>query len=106
MTAWNINRVVVSKWNNPFLMFLVVLSVAQLTNVQDVISETTLSRSTNVKNVCKRKHVSVYLSRCWFLTGGVFVVLLCGLSLAIVVAMLEFCWNSRKNAQTDRVSVY
>ncbi|XP_043212610.1 glutamate receptor ionotropic, kainate 2-like [Amphibalanus amphitrite] len=37
--------------------------------------------------------------------GGVFVVLLCGLSLAIVVAMLEFCWNSRKNAQTDRQSL-
>ncbi|XP_046392460.1 glutamate receptor ionotropic, kainate 2 isoform X3 [Ischnura elegans] len=36
--------------------------------------------------------------------GGVFVVLLCGLALAIVVAILEFCWNSRKNAQTDRQS--
>lgn len=35
--------------------------------------------------------------------GGVFVVLLCGLALAIIVAVLEFCWNSRKNAQTDRV---
>lgn len=38
--------------------------------------------------------------------GGVFVVLLCGLALAIVVAILEFCWNSRKNAQTDRVSIF
>ena len=28
--------------------------------------------------------------------GGVFVVLLCGLALAIMVAILEFCWNSRK----------
>ncbi|XP_068222545.1 glutamate receptor ionotropic, kainate 2-like [Palaemon carinicauda] len=36
--------------------------------------------------------------------GGVFVVLLCGLALAIVVAILEFCWNSKKNAQTDRYS--
>lgn len=36
--------------------------------------------------------------------GGVFVVLLCGLALAIIVAILEFCWNSKKNAQTDRVS--
>lgn len=36
--------------------------------------------------------------------GGVFVVLLCGLALAILVAILEFCWNSKKNAQTDRVS--
>ncbi|CAL4124820.1 unnamed protein product, partial [Meganyctiphanes norvegica] len=34
--------------------------------------------------------------------GGVFVVLMCGLALAIVVAILEFCWNSRKNSQTDR----
>lgn len=37
--------------------------------------------------------------------GGVFVVLLCGLALAILVAILEFCWNSKKNAQTDRVSL-
>ncbi|KAL0110184.1 hypothetical protein PUN28_013673 [Cardiocondyla obscurior] len=34
--------------------------------------------------------------------GGVFVVLLCGLALAILVAILEFCWNSKKNAQSDR----
>ncbi|XP_044767119.1 glutamate receptor ionotropic, kainate 2 [Coccinella septempunctata] len=37
--------------------------------------------------------------------GGVFVVLLCGLALAIFVAVLEFCWNSRKNAQNDRQSL-
>lgn len=37
--------------------------------------------------------------------GGVFVVLLCGLAIAIVVAMLEFCWNSKKNAQTDKQSL-
>ncbi|GFG33916.1 hypothetical protein Cfor_07160, partial [Coptotermes formosanus] len=37
--------------------------------------------------------------------GGVFVVLLCGLALAIVVAILEFCWNSKKNAQSDRQSL-
>lgn len=36
--------------------------------------------------------------------GGVFVVLICGLALAIVVAILEFCWNSKKNAQNDRQS--
>ncbi|XP_034937984.1 glutamate receptor ionotropic, kainate 2 [Chelonus insularis] len=34
--------------------------------------------------------------------GGVFVVLLCGLALAILVAILEFCWNSKKNSQPDR----
>merc|ERR1719150_1952386 len=33
--------------------------------------------------------------------GGVFVVLLCGLSLAVI----EFCWNSRKNAQSDHQSL-
>lgn len=37
--------------------------------------------------------------------GGVFVVLLCGLAFAILVAILEFCWNSKKNAQTDRQSL-
>ncbi|XP_076672090.1 glutamate receptor ionotropic, kainate 2 isoform X3 [Andrena cerasifolii] len=34
--------------------------------------------------------------------GGVFVVLLCGLALAILVAILEFCWNSKKNTQSER----
>lgn len=33
------------------------------------------------------------------------MVLLCGLAVAILVAILEFCWNSRKNAQTDRQSL-
>ncbi|KAL5288900.1 GRIK1 family protein [Megaselia abdita] len=37
--------------------------------------------------------------------GGVFVVLLCGLALAVVVAILEFCWNSKKNSQVDRQSL-
>ncbi len=37
--------------------------------------------------------------------GGVFVVLLCGLSVAIIVAVLEFCWNSRKNALSDHQSL-
>lgn len=37
--------------------------------------------------------------------GGVFVVLLCGLAFAILVAILEFCWNSKKNAQTERQSL-
>ena len=37
--------------------------------------------------------------------GGVFVVLLCGLALAIIVAVLEFCWNSRKNSQIDHQSL-
>ncbi|KAK6633919.1 hypothetical protein RUM44_004526 [Polyplax serrata] len=34
--------------------------------------------------------------------GGVFVVLLCGLALAVIVAILEFCWNSKKNARMDQ----
>lgn len=37
------------------------------------------------------------------ITGGVFVVLLCGLAMAIVVAILEFCWNSKRNAQQEKV---
>jgi hypothetical protein len=31
--------------------------------------------------------------------------LLCGLAFAILVAILEFCWNSKKNAQNDRQSL-
>lgn len=30
---------------------------------------------------------------------------MCGLALAILVAILEFCWNSKKNAHTDRQSL-
>lgn len=33
------------------------------------------------------------------------MVLLCGLAFAILVAILEFCWNSKKNAQNDRQSL-
>ncbi|XP_026332011.1 glutamate receptor ionotropic, kainate 2-like [Hyposmocoma kahamanoa] len=38
-------------------------------------------------------------------TRGVFVTLLCGLVLAIVVAILEFCWNTKKNASQGRQSL-
>ncbi|ROT68013.1 hypothetical protein C7M84_013868, partial [Penaeus vannamei] len=34
--------------------------------------------------------------------GGVFVVLLCGLAFAVLIAILEFCWNAKRNAQIDR----
>ncbi|EDV34857.2 uncharacterized protein Dana_GF15914, isoform B [Drosophila ananassae] len=37
--------------------------------------------------------------------GGVFVVLLCGLALAVVVAIFEFCWNSKKNVNTENQSL-
>ncbi|XP_063594400.1 glutamate receptor ionotropic, kainate 1-like [Penaeus indicus] len=36
------------------------------------------------------------------LQGGVFVVLLCGLAFAVLIAILEFCWNAKRNAQIDR----
>ena len=36
--------------------------------------------------------------------GGIFVVLLGGLSLAVIVALLEFMWNARKNSAIDKVS--
>ncbi|XP_023228291.1 glutamate receptor ionotropic, kainate 2-like [Centruroides sculpturatus] len=38
--------------------------------------------------------------------GGVFVVLLCGLAIAILTAIFEFFWNSRKNAQTERNLIF
>nr|AVH87294.1 ionotropic receptor 6 [Holotrichia parallela] len=36
--------------------------------------------------------------------GGVFVVLLCGLAFAVIVAIFEFCYNSKKNALTEKRS--
>ncbi|XP_018309331.1 glutamate receptor ionotropic, kainate 2 isoform X2 [Mycetomoellerius zeteki] len=34
--------------------------------------------------------------------GGVFVVLLCGLAFAVLIAIFEFCYNSRRNAPAER----
>ncbi|XP_011696327.1 PREDICTED: glutamate receptor ionotropic, kainate 2-like isoform X2 [Wasmannia auropunctata] len=36
--------------------------------------------------------------------GGVFVVLLCGLAFAVLIAIFEFCYNSRRNAPAERRS--
>jgi len=36
--------------------------------------------------------------------GGVFVVLLCGLAFAVLIAIFEFCYNSRRNAPAEQVS--
>lgn len=38
--------------------------------------------------------------------GGIFVVLFVGLAIAVLIAVVEFIWNSRKNAEADRVSLY
>jgi ionotropic kainate glutamate receptor 2 len=38
--------------------------------------------------------------------GGVFVVLLGGLAVAILTAIIEFCISSKKNAQNQRVRIY
>ncbi|XP_059470905.1 glutamate receptor ionotropic, kainate 2-like isoform X3 [Neocloeon triangulifer] len=37
--------------------------------------------------------------------GGVFVVLLCGLALAVIVAIFEFCWNNKRNSEYTNRSV-
>lgn len=48
---------------------------------------------------------------CWNLSavccllGGVFVVLLCGLAFAVLIAIFEFCYNSRRNTPAERVSL-
>ncbi|XP_050301829.1 glutamate receptor ionotropic, kainate 1-like isoform X4 [Anthonomus grandis grandis] len=36
--------------------------------------------------------------------GGVFVVLLCGLAFAVIIAIIEFCYNSKKNAIAEKRS--
>lgn len=36
--------------------------------------------------------------------GGVFVVLLCGLAVAVLIAIIEFCWNSKRSAAYENVS--
>ena len=37
--------------------------------------------------------------------GGIFVVLLGGLALAVIVAVFEFMWNSRKNTNSEKAQV-
>ena len=37
--------------------------------------------------------------------GGVFVVLLAGLAVAIITAVIEFCVNSREKAHNQRVKI-
>uniref|UniRef100_A0A8D0DEJ0 Glutamate receptor n=1 Tax=Sander lucioperca TaxID=283035 RepID=A0A8D0DEJ0_SANLU len=37
--------------------------------------------------------------------GGIFVVLICGLIIAVFVAIMEFVWSTRHSAETDEVSV-
>ncbi|TNN45886.1 Glutamate receptor ionotropic, kainate 5 [Liparis tanakae] len=37
--------------------------------------------------------------------GGIFVVLICGLIIAVFVAIMEFLWSTRRSAETDEVSV-
>ncbi|XP_075228040.1 glutamate receptor ionotropic, kainate 2-like [Lycorma delicatula] len=36
--------------------------------------------------------------------GGVFVVLLCGLAIAVIVAIFEFCYNSKRITKMERRS--
>jgi hypothetical protein len=38
--------------------------------------------------------------------GGVFVVLLCGLAVAVIVAIFEFCYNSKRSTQAEMVCIY
>ncbi|XP_069497037.1 glutamate receptor ionotropic, kainate 5 isoform X3 [Ambystoma mexicanum] len=37
--------------------------------------------------------------------GGIFVVLICGLIIAVFVAIMEFVWSTRRSAETEEVSV-
>ncbi|XP_048850130.1 glutamate receptor ionotropic, kainate 5-like isoform X1 [Brienomyrus brachyistius] len=37
--------------------------------------------------------------------GGIFVVLICGLIIAVFVAIMEFVWSTRRSAEKDEVSV-
>lgn len=60
-------------------------------------------RSLVDSRLCKKKGTKKLSTPSLVTTGGVFVVLLCGLAMAIVVAILEFCWNSKRNAQQEKV---
>ncbi|XP_039629077.1 glutamate receptor ionotropic, kainate 5 isoform X2 [Polypterus senegalus] len=37
--------------------------------------------------------------------GGIFVVLICGLIIAVFVAIMEFVWSTRRTAESDEISV-
>ena len=66
-------------------------------------------RGTQGGDACQREMKSKLDSKASALgvdsIGGVFVVLLVGLAIAILVSILEFCWNAKMNATTERVSL-
>lgn len=35
--------------------------------------------------------------------GGIFVVLICGLIIAVFVAVMEFIWSTRRSAESEEV---
>lgn len=35
--------------------------------------------------------------------GGIFVVLICGLIIAVFVAVMEFVWSTRRSAESEEV---
>lgn len=37
--------------------------------------------------------------------AGIFYILIAGLVLAVVIALIEFCWNSRKEAKKRQISL-
>ncbi|XP_031734516.1 uncharacterized protein LOC116400698 [Anarrhichthys ocellatus] len=38
--------------------------------------------------------------------GGIFVVLICGLIIAVFVAIMEFLWSTRRSAESDEVNLH
>lgn len=38
--------------------------------------------------------------------GGIFVVLICGLIVAVFVAIMEFVWSTRRTAETGEVKLH
>ena len=87
---WKYRSVFTTFFLFPFFSFLLAFFLSPL--------------ATFPSNWCVRIHLLYHQPTPWPRAGGVFVVLLCGLAMAIVVAILEFCWNSKRNAQQEKVT--
>lgn len=77
------------------------------TNLERRTSST--SEKSNKKKSCSRSglmnfYICLKINFFCCVLGGVFVVLLCGLAFAVVIAIFEFCYNTRRSAP-EQVSI-
>lgn len=92
----------------PFLTIFFYLSVFSVFSVFSYLMKTPTNFSSTIGNICPRDEKNKE-SKANALgvenIGGVFVVLLCGLAFAVLIAIVEFCYKSKKENFTDPLNL-